>query len=48
MIPFGAIRRSSSAVVLYPSTTENTSVSRTLRAISSEYWEPKSRMTMAG
>ena len=29
-------------------TTENTSVSRTRRAISSEYWEPKSRITMAG
>ena len=36
------------SVVLGYSTTEKTSVSRTRRAISSEYWEPKSRMTMAG
>ena len=48
MIPAGAILRSSSAEVLYPITRENTSVSLTRRAISSEYCEPKSRMTIAG
>ena len=48
MMPLGLMAFSSSAVVLYPITRENTSVSRTRRAISSEYWEPKSRITIAG
>src|SRR5207302_3530307 len=46
MIPAGEYLRISSIFAMQGRTTENTFCSRTRRAISWEYWAPKSRTTI--